>query len=119
MHDWSFHPGKLEGYKYATGHLGPGKPIPGGILKFPSFAAEGMGTPTALAQFWKHLVRAYHDKDLIKPISHVTARAMLADAHDKGSVEFMNARMGLGVFIMRAGDNRIACHQAANDGFRG
>ena len=27
--------------------------------------------------------------------------------------------MGLGVFVAIAGANRIACHQAANDGFRG
>eukprot|EP00122_Pirum_gemmata_P002132 Pgem_evm1s1930 len=44
---------------------------------------------------------------------------MLDNSHDKGSGTFMNATMGLGVFVLKAGSNRIACHQAANDGFRG
>ena len=31
----------------------------------------------------------------------------------------MGAEMGLGVFVATMGENRVACHQAANDGFRG
>lgn len=34
-------------------------------------------------------------------------------------MEFMNALMGAGVFVVRAGPNRVAVHQAANEGFRG
>ena len=37
---------------------------------------------------------------------------------DKGSVAFMGAKMGLGVFTMHAGPNKLAIHQGANDGFR-
>ena len=55
----------------------------------------------------------------VNPISSSTAHLMLKTPADKGSVEFMNSEMGLGVFVLKAGSNRIACHQAANDGFRG
>jgi len=44
---------------------------------------------------------------------------MLTAAEDKGSGDFMSARVGMGVFIADAGPNRIALHQAANEGFRG
>jgi len=44
---------------------------------------------------------------------------MLTAAEDKGSGDFMNARMGMGVFVADAGPNRVALHQAANEGFRG
>merc|ERR1712176_1031038 len=44
---------------------------------------------------------------------------MLDSACDKGSMEFMNALMGAGVFVVQAGPNRVAWHQAANEGFRG
>ena len=48
-----------------------------------------------------------------------TARLMLGGAQDLGAVDFMRAEVGLGVFVARAGPNRVMLHQAANDGFRG
>ena len=45
---------------------------------------------------------------------------MLDSVGDRaGSMAFMGAALGVGVFIAHAGPNRIMCHQAANDGFRG
>ena len=44
---------------------------------------------------------------------------MLDGAVDLGAVDFMRASIGLGVFVARAGANRLMLHQAANDGFRG
>ena len=57
---------------------------------------------------------------------------MLGDAAllDLGSLDFMRAKVGLGVFVAQAGTldwyarytlgpNRLMLHQAANDGFRG
>ncbi len=35
-----------------------------------------------------------------------------------GSVAFIHAQVGLGVFVARAGSNRLALHLGANDGFR-
>ena len=36
-----------------------------------------------------------------------------------GSRGFIGADMGLGAFIAECGPNRLALHQAANEGFRG
>ncbi len=36
-----------------------------------------------------------------------------------GSFAFMHSLAGPGVFVARAGPNKIMLHQAANDGFRG
>lgn len=38
---------------------------------------------------------------------------------DLGCMDFMRARMGLGVFVTSAGKNKIMIHQAANEGYRG
>jgi len=51
-------------------------------------------------------------------ISHETAVQMLYGV-DKGSVEFMGAKYGMGVFVAEAGPNTLALHQSANDGYRG
>ena len=44
---------------------------------------------------------------------------MLNQTINKGCGAFMGAEMGLGVFVAKAGGNKIMLHQAANDGFRG
>ena len=55
------------------------------------------------------------------PISHSTAQQMLGNGvlQDLGAKKFMNAKVGLGVFVIPAGENRFMLHQAANEGFRG
>jgi len=119
MRDFSFRQEDVPGASYAVGYMDNGEMVPGGRYQFPPLAAGGLGAPRALASFFGHLVRAYHDSNITEPISHETARAMLDCACDKGSMDFMNALMGAGVFVVRAGPNRVAVHQAANDGFRG
>ena len=49
-------------------------------------------------------------------ISHDTATRMLHAADQKGigALDFMGAEMGLGVFVVTIGDNRVACHQGGN-----
>ena len=44
---------------------------------------------------------------------------MLGSTFDKGCFDFMHSRMGVGVFVAEAGENKVMLHQAANDGFRG
>jgi len=61
--------------------------------------------------------------DPARGIHHDTACHMLhADPRDVTSVAtkgFMNAYLGTGLFVAHAGPNLVACHQAANEGFRG
>lgn len=104
---------------YAYGHLHPSHEVQ--PLAFPPFAAGGLCTPTALATFLSNLGRAYHNPRGCGTISHYAARRMLAPECllDLGAMDFMGALIGLGVFVARAGQNRIMLHQAANDGFRG
>lgn len=105
--------------RYAMGHIKPSQEAP--VLAFPPFAAGGLCTPRALGGFLVHLSTAYHCPRGSGSISHRTARLMLGEAYlvDNGSMDFMGARIGLGVFVAQAGSNRIMLHQAANDGFRG
>ena len=124
----------------AFGHLTRRKevaPKDGGRLAFPAFAAGGLCTPCALASFLSLLAQAYaagpsaasaphalsHSTAASAPhaLSHSTARLMLGAAAllDLGAVDFMRARVGLGVFVALAGPNKLMLHQAANEGFRG
>mmetsp|Transcript_10412 Transcript_10412/g.31220 ORF Transcript_10412/g.31220 Transcript_10412/m.31220 type:complete len:335 (-) Transcript_10412:1399-2403(-) len=122
MRDFSFvQRENLPGVPYATGYFDDGSRVPGGRLMFPPLAAGGLGSTRALANFWRHMLDAYAGgaRGDERPISHATAAAMLTAAEDKGSGDFMNARMGMGVFVADAGPNRVALHQAANEGFRG
>ena len=89
-------------------------------------AAGGLCTPQALLHLLSHLARAYRayedgDQSYVGPISPDTARFMLDEneLQDLGSVAFMRSRVGHGVFVAKAGRNRIMLHQAANEGFRG
>ncbi|MBY0517181.1 MAG: serine hydrolase [Bacteriovoracaceae bacterium] len=117
MYDFTFTQETIAEKSYATGFKEDGTKIAGDRLMFPAFAAGGMGTSDSVIQFLKHLTTAYQKNDGSGPISHTTARWMLF-GEDKGCMDFMGSRMGLGVFIAEAGDNRFAVHQGANDGFR-
>jgi len=131
LRDFSFVPTDLPGKgPYAQGFMDDGTVVGGGVgrLAFPPLAAGAVGTPRALANFWAALHGAYAagpDGSSLggaddAPISHATAASVLRDhTADAGSVEFMNAEMGLGVFVATAGPNKVALHQAANEGFRG
>lgn len=106
----------------AFGHLTRRKEVPGGRMAFPAFAAGALCTPAALATFLSLLARAYQGKeDLSAWLSSETAKLMLGDSslQDRGAVDFMRAKVGLGVFVATAGDNKFILHQAANEGFRG
>ena len=73
-----------------------------GRLKFPSFAAGGLCTPSALLNFLLHLTIAYNTPGgKSGAISHATARLMLGEESlvDKGSVEFMRAKVCMNTFI--------------------
>ncbi|MCX6117849.1 MAG: serine hydrolase [Proteobacteria bacterium] len=109
------------------------------FLNFPSCAAGGWSNAESMLGFLQSIGAAYQDLDSINTfgdsilghnensldppnnvpriVSHDTARHMLA-SNDLGSVDFMGARMGLGVFVLDAGENRVMVHQGANDGFR-
>jgi malate synthase len=117
MEDFSFIQTNLVGKNYACGFSDDGKMIQAGRKMFPAFAAGAMGSARGMAQFLCHLERAYHHLGGSGPISHDTAIKMLYGS-DKGSLKFMGARMGLGIFIAEAGPNKFALHQGANDGFR-
>ena len=70
-----------------------------------------------MAQFLNQLTKAFHQIEGTEKISHDTAVQMLYGT-DKGCRDFMGCDMGLGVFIAEAGDNKLALHQGANEGFR-
>ena len=102
-------------------------------LVFPSLAAGGQATTEAMHKFLIELTNSFWDvTDTCREsktgcplnsknnrIAHTSAGNMLHAGMECGSLDFMGAGMGLGVFIADAGDNRVACHQAANDGYRG
>ncbi len=102
---------------YAHGFNDEGNVIEGTRKMFPAFAAGAMGTSESMATFLVHLEHAYHSLKSDSAISHDTAIQMLFGT-DKGCMNFMSCKMGLGIFIAEAGLNRFAIHQGANDGFR-
>lgn len=107
------------GARLAHGYLTHDKEVE--YLAFPAFAAGALCTPSALAQFLSNLAAAYRCPAGMSGISHETAQLMLGESTsvDLGALEFMGAKMGLGVFVATAGRNKIMLHQAANDGYRG
>jgi len=129
MQDFTFNPLLPEGTPAAYGHFTRDEevaPHDGGRLAFPALAAGGLCTPTALLNFLAHLARAYRayedgTQGYAGPIAPETARLMLDESslQDLGSMDFMRGRIGLGVFVAKAGRNRLMFHQAANEGFRG
>ncbi|SMF57231.1 serine hydrolase [Pseudobacteriovorax antillogorgiicola] len=94
-----------------------GEPFSKGPFWFPGFAAGFKANAESVCRFLSHLEQAYHNLDGSGAISHDTAIKML-HGDDKGSVEFMGLEMGLGIFVGKAGQNRFAIHQGANEGFR-
>lgn len=115
--DMSFSQQNLPDIDYAIGYFDDGSKVPGTRLMFPAFAAGAMGTAGGMAHFLNQLTAAYHHIEGTEKISHDTAVQMLYGT-DKGCREFMGCDMGLGVFVAEAGDNKLAIHQGANEGFR-
>ncbi len=113
----SFRQENLPGVDYAHGFNDQGFEIEGTRKMFPAFAAGAMGTATDMANFLVQLEDAYQNLCGPGGISHDTARLMLHGT-DKGCMNFMGVKMGLGVFVGEAGLNKFAIHQGANDGFR-
>ena len=112
----------------AIGYREDGKPVKDGRLKFPAFAAGALATPRAVLRFLQALAEAYEKPSVSATsaapsanssavISHDIAVEMV-HASDKGCMDFMGCRMGVGVFVVEAGPNRFLVHQGANDGFR-
>jgi hypothetical protein len=103
---------------YALGQKDDGSGIEGGFKMFPAFAAGALCTVPAMQAFLVHLGRAYQDPSGSGPISHATARRMLAP-HDR-DFAFMGCHIGVGIFVLvsAVGGNRYMLHQGANDGYR-
>ena len=101
----------------ACGYQEDGREIPNGHKIFPAFAAGATGTARGVMKFLGRLHQSYQHPDQSTPLSHDTAMEMCF-ARDLGSLEFMGAKMGRGIFIAEAGSNKIVVHQGANDGFR-
>ena len=104
-------------YHLASGIFDSGEPVKGGRLYFPAFAAGAHGTAKGVTYFLNLLTQAYADVNMQGPISHDTACLMLHGS-DNGSRDFMGCDMGLGIFVAECGENKIALHQGANEGFR-
>lgn len=115
--DMSFTQKDLPEINYATGYFDDGRMVLGTRLMFPAFAAGAMGTAGGMAKFLNQLTKAYHQLEGADKISHNTAVQMLQGT-DLGCRDFMGCDMGVGVFVAEAGDNKLAIHQGANDGFR-
>lgn len=104
-------------HQIASGFRDNGDALESGVKLFPKFAAGMFETSAGVLEFLRKIGNAYHNKKGDQDISHDTAVQMLF-GKDKGCQEFMAANMGLGVFIVEAGENRFMLHQGANDGFR-
>jgi allantoicase/CubicO group peptidase (beta-lactamase class C family) len=115
--DFTFKQENISHTNYAHGYKANGEEIKTTRLMFPAFAAGAMGTSDGCLKFLTHLSKAFASTKGSGPISHDTARIMLHGT-DLGCMEFMHSKMGLGVFIAEAGENRLMLHQGANDGFR-
>lgn len=113
----SFNQKNLDDKNYVSGFFDDGTEVPGGRLMFPAFAAGAMGSAGAVSRFLNHLTKANHALAGTQIISHDTAVQMLHGT-DLGCRDFMGCDMGLGLFIAEAGDNKLAVHQGANEGFR-
>ena len=101
----------------AHGRLDDGTEPPLGRYAFPAFAAGALGSSSDMLRVLQHLQRAYRNVPGSGPISHDTAAHML-HGQDLGCREFMGCDIGLGIFVIDAGENRLMLHQGANDGYR-
>ncbi|MBD64998.1 MAG: hypothetical protein CME62_07305 [Halobacteriovoraceae bacterium] len=101
----------------AHGHLNGEIKNKQAYLEFPCFAAGMWGSTNDVLQILAAMTVAHHKLEGFGPLSHDTAVNMSFGV-DLGAQEFMGANIGLGVFIIEAGENRFYLHQGANDGFR-
>ena len=101
----------------APGFRTDGRAVEGGSLQFPLLAAGMLASAQAVQTFMHAIENAFHALGGSGPITHATAVRML-HGRDFGARAFMGCDMGLGVFVIEAGENRFALHQGANDGFR-
>jgi malate synthase len=104
-------------YHLTSGFFDGDKPFKVKAMNFPAFAAGAHGTARGVTYFLNLLTKAYADVQSKNTISHDTACLML-NGTDNGSREFMGCDMGLGIFVAECGENKIAFHQGANEGFR-
>jgi allantoicase/CubicO group peptidase (beta-lactamase class C family) len=92
---------------------------------FPGIAAGAVCSPGDTLNFLRHLVAAFDPRNAAHgsgPISHDTAVRMLGAPRRQISAaarEFIACDVGCGLFIGECGDNWIAVHQGANEGYRG
>ncbi len=108
---------EAQAAEIAPGVLDGGVEVEGGRLNFPAFAAGAVGSAGDVARVLRHLERAYQSLEGSGPISHDTAVRML-QGKDLGCREFMGCEIGLGVFVIEAGENRLMLHQGSNEGYR-
>lgn len=99
----------------ALGYMDNGAPAP--KLRFPAFAAGAYASAPEMAQYLRHFSSAYASVTDLTSLSHDTA-VQMAEAFDRGCRDFMGCDMGLGVFVVEAGPNKLIAHQGANEGFR-
>lgn len=117
LHEISFSQYNQPHIRNADAITGNSDTLIGGRKHFPSFAAGAMGTARAVQSFVMELGAAYRDNKVSQSINHDAAVRIL-NSVERGSWEFMRARMGLGVFVTDAGPNKLILHQGANDGYR-
>jgi malate synthase len=113
----SFSHEPAPGLSVADGFFDSGDRVPGGRLNFPGFAAGAVGSAEDMALVLRHLEQAYRELEGSSAISHDTAVQMLF-GRDLGCREFMGCEIGLGVFVIEAGENRLMLHQGSNEGYR-
>ena len=101
----------------ASGYFDDGKMVDGGRLEFPSCAAGASGTAHDMMLFLRGLGQAYSALEGSAGISH-DAAVLAMHGRDRGCRNFMGCDMGLGIFVAQMGDNKVAIHQGANEGFR-
>lgn len=119
MKDFTFYQQNINKFEYAFGYKETGEQINSyGRLQFPALSAGGISSSSSIQKFLNHLTVAYNRIEGSSVISHNSACELLY-SEDHGSMEFIGAKMGLGIFVVEAEENRFAIHQAANDGFRG
>ena len=107
MENISFFP-RLSALKNtASGHI-ESNPLEGEFKVFPAFAAGVMCTTKDMHNYLTHLGESFKENNGI--VSHDVAVEQLHGV-DLGSIEFMSASMGQGIFTIQAGDNKFMLHQ--------
>lgn len=111
-----------------SGPLVPGVMDDGKLVQrraFPGIAAGCVCSAEDTLNFLRHLVAAFDPANAARgsgPISHDTAVRMLGAPRRQISAQardFIACDVGCGLFIGECGDNRVAIHQGANEGYRG